>query len=465
MTKTRFGSVTIQDLITYRFTAVVALLFAVLSAFIYFSRSSYREASFYGRLAEKALTVARGVAEYGSPNDPEFEKGIEGPTKMYREHVSIYHTELGWIYETKHQANTWIEPAHLDELRRTTRLDFTTGDLQVSGLSYPTRYGESLLIFVAAEDLYGKRGTTSLLRIIATSFLLVVVAAFFVGKRFSRRILKPISTIIDQVEHIQIADGSARVDGGTNHDEIQDLAEKFNDLLDRLGANYQAQRGFISHASHELRTPLASMLSQIGVTLKKERGVDEYQQVLASLKDDVKRISELIDQLFLLAQTETVDAQSRFTPCQIDELVWQAREEVVLANPNYTVTVEFCGEVDGNGSRTILGIPGLMVTAIKNLLDNACKYSNPPAALVRISTGSEIGVAVLDKGAGMTERELQLATQAFYRSEAAQNIPGLGIGLSLVQSIVGLHRGQFNIQSELGAGTQAEIRLPSVDEV
>jgi signal transduction histidine kinase len=464
MTKKRFGSVTIQDLITYRFTAVVALLFAVLSAFIYVGRSSYREASFYARLSEKALTVARGLAEYGNPNDPDFEKGIEGPTKMYQEHVSIYHTELGWIYETKHQANSWIQAEHLNELKRSTRLDFTKGDLQISGLAYPTRFGESLLIFVSAKDLYGKRGTISLLRIIAISFLVVVVAAFFVGKRFSRRILHPISTIINQVEHIQIADGSARVDGGTNHDEIQVLAEKFNDLLDRLGANYQAQRGFISNASHELRTPLASMLSQIGVTLKRDRSIPEYQDVLASLKDDVKRISELTDQLFLLAQTETVDAQSRFMSCQIDELVWQARAEVVLANPSYVVSVEFGESVDDWGNRTMLGIPSLMVTAIKNLIENACKYSSPPAAHVRITTGPEIRVEVHDRGIGMSPNDLAHATHAFYRAESAQSVPGLGIGLSLVRSVVGLHRGSFTLRSELGAGTKAEIRVPSIDE-
>jgi signal transduction histidine kinase len=284
---------------------------------------------------------------------------------------------------------------------------------------------------------------------------------FIIGWFFSGRALKPINDVIKRVEDISITSLNLRVPVIHEKDEIGRLAGTFNNMLERLETSFGTQKVFISNASHELRTPLTSINGQLEVLMMKERSSEEYREALASVLDDIKSLIDLSNRLLLIARTSTQNPLKQEKKIRIDEILWQAPEEVKKFNNNFKISISLDPSLADSDQMLIYGDESLLRVAVSNLIDNACKYSADKSVNVLIvQSGKWIEVHFKDNGIGIPAEDLKKVFEPFYRSSNALTYRGSGIGLQLVNQIIKSHNGEIKLTSQVGVGTEVVIMLP-----
>jgi signal transduction histidine kinase len=141
--------------------------------------------------------------------------------------------------------------------------------------------------------------------------------------------------------------------------------------------------------------------------------------------------------------------------------MWETRAELLERKKDYKVSIEFKELIEDEKELTLLGNDHLIKTAIVNLMDNACKFSYDKSVEILLSVrGKYIVTEFADKGIGIDSAETERIFQPFFRASNAKNISGNGLGLSLTDKIIKIHRGFISIDSELNKGTIVTISIP-----
>src|SRR5262249_28595632 len=155
--------------------------------------------------------------------------------------------------------------------------------------------------------------------ILLIGLLFSVLVTLLSGWFFSGQALKPISQVVNDVEAITGYNLNKRLGEGNRKDEIAHLAITFNQMLDRVEHAFHAQKSFISNASHELRTPLTAITGQLEVALINKRDPAEYENILASVLDDIKKLNKLTNGLLMIAQSDMDVNSMRMKSFRADE--------------------------------------------------------------------------------------------------------------------------------------------------
>ena len=219
---------------------------------------------------------------------------------------------------------------------------------------------------------------------------------------------------------------------------------------------------FLSNISHELKNPLNVIVSQVEVTLDKERSKEDYQHTLHSVLSDVKELNEVAEKLMQLARINADDSTIQFQSLRIDELIWQSKESLRKNHPDYTIYFDVHNLPEQESQLFIMGNEQLLRTAFVNLMDNGCKFSPGKSVNITLSFTPEnkVCVEIIDKGPGIPEQEIPMVFDPFYRSSKTSAVKGSGIGLSLVNSILKLHNIDLGIRSKVGEGTTLKLMFP-----
>jgi two-component system sensor histidine kinase ArlS len=279
-------------------------------------------------------------------------------------------------------------------------------------------------------------------------------------------LLKPIRKIADDVNDISAQNLGHRIKSGNVKDEWNYLTETLNELLNRLQQSFEMQRRFISSASHELSTPLTSISSQLEVSLQRNRDAGEYREVMKSVYQDVRHLSKLTQTLLEFATVSEIKGGIEISSIRADEILMQLPGEVTKMNKEYFVKLEFDQLPENEEKLLVFGNAELLLTAIKNVVSNACKYSPDHLAKIRILVeAKEIIISVEDNGKGVSENDLKNIFQPFYRTDDSKSVSGFGVGLPLAHRIIKLHKGQIEVNSTVGKGTTFLIKLPIAGNV
>lgn len=290
--------------------------------------------------------------------------------------------------------------------------------------------------------------------------------------------LRPLRRI--EATAVAIADGdlSSRVpDLASERTELGRLATALNGMLDRIEAGDAARaattdrmRAFIADASHELRTPLFGIK---GFTeLYRMGGMPERADVdtaMNRIERDAARLVRLVEDLLLLARLdEDRAAQARLTlrpmPMDLRTLAADALHDLRALDPDRAVTLTGPGGGPPGGA-PVLGDEARLRQVMSNLVGNAITHT-PPGTPVRIGVGTHDGLAILelsDRGPGMTAGQAARIFDRFHRADTARGRTpsgGAGLGLSIVDSLVGAHRGRVEVRTAPGQGATFRILLP-----
>jgi two-component system sensor histidine kinase ArlS len=449
--------------ITLLFLVLVMFILGMVCGGIYYFSYTARVNTMERRLTNRAITTAK-LLNQSEIFDQSLVQRIHSLTTIALKDktVQAYDFRNNKIYSYSDVPGDTLQVNKniLDDARINGTHFFEIGDKEAVAYHDPQDNAE-IVVVSAAEDEDGKQNLHTLRNILLFSFLVGISIVLVTGYIFSSRLLQPIKKITSDVEEISAQNLARRLKTGGARDEWFQLANTLNQLLNRLQESFELQRRFISNASHELSTPLTSISSQLEVSFQREREAKEYKEVMQSIYQDVRHMSKLTKTLLEFAKASGNTGGLEINLIRIDEIILRLPSEMAKINPQYSVSLQFEKLPENDESLLVFGNEELLLTAIKNIVLNACKYSDNHQAVVLLEIQEKrIMIAVSDQGKGIPENELKTIFQPFYRVGENKTNEGFGLGLSLTERIIKLHKGSIEVSSQINVGTRFIILLP-----
>ena len=332
----------------------------------------------------------------------------------------------------------------------------------------------------AVAPIFGESGQTSLLvlgspldpddqmRGLFTTLLLgsLLTLAVAIGGGFwlADRAIRPVRTISE-------TDLSRRINLGSK-DELGELADTFDNMLERLQAAFERQRQFVADASHELRTPLTIVNLETSRALAARRSPQEYERALRVIHSENDFMSHLVNDLLTLARMDNGQVPLEKTPLDLSDVAVDAIDRLTPLAARKNVSLE-AGDLP---EARILGDRQSLLQMVSNLIENGIKYTEGNVKKVCIETGVTDGFAwvrVSDNGPGIAADHLPHLFDRFYRVDQARTHSadeesnpdspiGSGLGLSIIQWIAQAHGGEVHVESTPGKGSSFEVRFEAL---
>jgi len=456
-----------------RLAAISSILFGTLLAG--FSVASYEilarrlDADASERLAELTdglhgyLRVGDGTASVMfDPNDNDQATFVHEATRYYQ----VYDAETG----QQLAASEGFAPLGLeltpDEVRafrvhpETRDIDTEYGRLRISNSVRMGTDGRAYLLQVGVSlgplDATLARYRDLLWWRVPAALTITVFASWWL----SGFALRPLAQIARATREIDVRTLNRRLPVRGTGDELDRVAVAINDTLGHLEHSVDEMRQFSAALAHELRTPLAVLRGEIELALRAPEAREAQRAAFASQMEEIDRLTQLIDQILTLARAEAGQIRLTRAPVNLSELAGSLVEQLEPVAEARSVTLT-CKASD---AVIVVGDRSWLQRLLLNLLDNALKFT--PAhghVTVRVSRDAQSAlIDVQDTGVGLSAADAAKVFQRFFRADPARSTstPGAGLGLSLVQWIVGEHHGTMKVRSRPGDGSTFTVTLP-----
>jgi hypothetical protein len=285
-------------------------------------------------------------------------------------------------------------------------------------------------------------------------------ASLVLGWLVAGRFLRPLRKITATTRDISATNLHERLNLTGPDDELKELADTFDQLLDRLERSFAFERQFVANASHELRTPLAGMRTSLDVAMAKREPVPPHVHTLTDrLRRELDHADQLLESFLSLAHAQQGPLTDEST-VSIAELARLAIERCAGAISAMGLDVEQRQRTDAwvTGSQTLLS------RMVENVVGNAVSH-NRPGGWARVTTAAadrRAQLVVENGGPVLDPMELKRLTQPFWRvgAERTGSDKGVGMGLAIVSSIVEVHGGTLHLEAFREGGLRVAITLP-----
>lgn len=293
-------------------------------------------------------------------------------------------------------------------------------------------------------------------------FVLAILVSIYVTFNVISREIFPLLKMSKKMKHISLTSLHRRINFQKFPIELVPVAQSFNTMLNELENSFEQISRFSADIAHELRTPLNALMIKIEVMMEKPRTTQEYQELLESLNKDTRGLSKLIDTLLFLSRAENPNLVLQFENLNLNDEIQSLVDfyEALASEKNIRLEFQAHSSVVFNVEKSLFD------RALGNLLQNAIQHC-PVGSLVviRLIGGSEgVLIEVSDNGAGIDSSHLPHIFDRLYRIDSSRNAHsgGLGLGLSIVASIMKLHGGTVSAQSVLGEGSLFQLSFPNI---
>jgi signal transduction histidine kinase len=480
------------------FTAILALVMLAFSIFIYTRQVNYLHSATLGRLENKIHQI-QALERFSPLNEMQEQVQIPdifldaGPLIQGDEIMAVT-DEHGLIVQKygpiMDKDVNQIATLTLGQAGRNTSFSYSLINAKAVGAGIPQEYtflvapisfASHVVGYLILGDPVDADGQLHrLLLTLVFGGLGTIILAQIGGYWLADRAMHPVKTITQAARQIGETDLSRRLNLGS-HDELGQLANTFDEMLDRLQAAFDRQRQFTADASHELRTPLTIVGIEAGRTLSSPRKAAEYRQALGLIRSENEYMSRLVNNLLTLSRMDAGQTVLKMEPLDLSDLALEVVERMAPIAKNRGVELS-TGELP---EIIVLGDRQYLSQMISNLVENGIKYSLAEGGKVHVETGvsAEMGaeirasgyawLRVTDNGAGIPAEHLPHLFDRFYQVDAARSrdtdsqeqatasgSSGTGLGLSIVQWIVKAHSGEIHVRSQAGEGSIFEVRLP-----
>lgn len=308
------------------------------------------------------------------------------------------------------------------------------------------------------DDFHRTLATLRWVLILPLPFVLVLAGGM--GWWLAGRALQPVDAMTQQARAIQARDLSRRISVPKTGDELQRLAESWNELLGRIETAMNAVTRFTADAAHELRTPLAVIRTTSELALRHQRSAVQYREYLQCVLRETELMSGLVERLLLLAREDAGQWQFDFDAIRTGDILRALQDPLAAAAQQKQITVlwslppeEPLVWADAEAVRRLVLI----------LADNALKFTPAGGSVgIRLSpAGGAATIEVEDDGVGIEPRHLPHIFERFYRADSARTAgSGAGHGLAIARTITDAHQAQIDVSSTPGKGTLVCVRFP-----
>jgi signal transduction histidine kinase len=282
------------------------------------------------------------------------------------------------------------------------------------------------------------------------------------GVLLANRFLRPLRGLITTLQSISKGDEEARVPATGSNDELEELSRLFNQMLDHVKTSNQGMRQTLDTVAHELRTPLTSIRGLAEVNLHKKNITDKDAR--EAFEDCIEGIDEILSEFKMMTDITEVESGLQNLKKENVDLLSVCQDiidlyEIVADQKDITIALD---EKSQDERITIFADRKKIRQALANLVDNAIKYS-PEESDILVSFykhNSHAVIRISDNGIGIHEEDLPHIWKRLYRGENSRGEKGIGLGLSLVKSIVEAHNGTISVETTPHKGSTFIIRIP-----
>jgi heavy metal sensor kinase len=325
------------------------------------------------------------------------------------------------------------------------------------------------------EDVEDALNTLLIILIIAVPLALLV--ASLGGQFLATKALKPVDHITQTARMITSQNLNQRINPPKVKDEISRLVETLNEMISRLDRSFRQVKQFSTDASHELKTPLTILKGEVEVALRKERVPHEYEQILKSNLEEINRMSQIVEDLLLLSKADSGEIRLNKEDMNLNEILNEVVAHVDVLAQSKNLRIE---TLNHHEEIHIFGDPLRIRELFLNLIENGIKYTEEGGSIRILLTkdtlvlngeqsdraqGEQaefVKIIVSDTGIGIAKEDQERIFDRFFRVDKARSREqgGSGLGLSICKWIVKAHRGEIEVESELGKGSSFIVRLP-----
>jgi two-component system OmpR family sensor kinase len=293
-----------------------------------------------------------------------------------------------------------------------------------------------------------------LLRALLFACPLALLLASLAGYGLAAAALRPVEAMRRRAAAVS-ATALGRLPVPRANDEISRLATTLNEMLDRLEAAFAHERRFVSDASHELRTPLAMLRTALELALRRPRSHDELRDAIRSAEQETSRLSQLAEDLLLIARADQSALPIRTEDVAVDELLATVAERFARR------AEERGQDIHVHPTAALVDVdPARVEQALANLVENALAHGSGAIDLFAVERDDVLELHVADTGAGFADGFIDRAFDRFSRADEARGTGGSGLGLSIVALIAQAHGGTARAANRPAGGADVWLELP-----
>jgi signal transduction histidine kinase len=274
------------------------------------------------------------------------------------------------------------------------------------------------------------------------------------------RALRPIRALIHAMRSIvETGRMDLRVPESNHQDEMDELVRLFNSMLERVQRLIKGMKDALDNVAHDLRTPMTRLRGTAEMCLEAPAKAEQYKESLATCVEESDRILTLLNSIMDVSEAETGTMRLKLETVNLTKLIREMVELYQYVAEDREIVVSMDCSEDIHLAADFIR----MRQVIANLLDNAIKYNRTGGRIVigaRVE-GDQAVITFRDTGIGIPAQELPEIWNRLYRGDKSRSEPGLGLGLSVVKAIVRAHKGDVEVSSEPGVGSDFTIRLPA----
>jgi len=315
--------------------------------------------------------------------------------------------------------------------------------------------GRLLVVVVGASLEERADALESLRRQLYVGGPIALLLSSLVAYTLAAAALRPVESMRREAEAVSAAEPGRRLPLPPARDEVARLGETLNTMLGRLESALERERRFVSDASHELRTPLAALRTELELALRRERTRGELREALRSAAEESDRLSQLAEDLLVLARSQGGELPVRRERLAVAELLADVRERYARRAAEAGRSLELQAD-----DRLELSVDRLRAEqALGNLVENALRHGRGRILLQAHRRNGRVELHVRDEGPGFSLEFIERAFEPFTRGDPARVGPGAGLGLAIVDVIARAHGGAAHAANRDG-GADAWLALP-----
>ncbi len=321
------------------------------------------------------------------------------------------------------------------------------------------------VVFASVPMHQSSAYTSEVFKIIFYAGIVVLIIAFVASYLASAQMTKPLRQMAQVIKKIESGDFSARMPVD-RQDEIGLLADSINKMAVSVGALEGMRRDFISSVSHELKTPMTTISGFVDGILDGTIPKEESARYLRIVSDETKRLARLVNSMLQLSRLQSEEMKLNKTTFNLSDMiisVFLSFEQKIESKKLEIVGLDMLHPVSITADRD------LIYQVVYNLTENAIKFT-PEGGTVSVVSSVEkqlVKFSIRNTGEGLRQSEMAKIFERFYKTDRSRSNDktGMGFGLYIVKTIIGLHDGKITVGSVLGEYTQFDVTLPDTEVV
>jgi signal transduction histidine kinase len=450
----------IKKKIVLYFSSGTIVLLAIALVFIYTLFSRFREEEFQQRQVDKIRTTLKFLTEIQNIDQDLIER-MDRITihDIYDEKLLIFDKSKQLVYSSIDDTPVAFSAELLNALSADNPIiEQKDGLYDVAGI-YLEKDDKAYYGISKAYDISGYSKLNYLRYVLSFTLAGICLAVVLIAYYLSTRITRSIEDVTRQINDFAV-DGSHNklVTAGTN-DEVSILAQRFNELMQRMNEAFAFQKHAVHHISHELKTPIAVLVSDIE-RMEQETDPDRLRDLISVQKENTKSLGEIINSLLEIAKTESGNAVTT-TRVRVDEMIFDLIDSFRTLYPEFRFSITYSDAHVNDDNLSVRVNDRLFRSALSNLMQNCINYSQDSQAGICIATTTEnLKLEFTNRGKVITDNEQAFLFRHFFRGANSRGKRGFGLGLVFISKILSLHRGTVTYAAQDGNVNTFSVVVP-----